>query len=73
MDGIAKRQRQLRTTSYPSSVEQVIDEVTPKFGPIVGGMNDPKTYMGDAFLITQMIGIWLPIQQTKFERQGMIS
>ena len=50
MDGIAKRQRQLRTTSYPSSVEQVIDEVTPKFGPIVGGMNDPKTYMGDAFL-----------------------
>ena len=50
MDGVAKRQRQLRTTSYPSSKNQVINEVTSKFGPIVGGMNSTKTYMGDAFL-----------------------
>lgn len=50
MNGVAKRQRRLKTTSHPSGPKQAQDEVTTRFGPIVGGMNDPKTYMGDAFL-----------------------
>ena len=43
MNGVAKRQRRLKTTSHPSGPKQAQDEVTTRFGPIVGGMNDPKT------------------------------
>ena len=37
MNGVLERQRQLRTTSYPNSRDQVIREATTKFGTIVGG------------------------------------
>ena len=50
MEGVARRQRQLKTTHHPDSPEYAQKMVTNKFGPIVGGMNDPKTYMGDGFL-----------------------
>ena len=45
-----ERQRRLVTTSHPSGPKQAQDELQIRFGPIVGGMNDPETYMGDAFL-----------------------
>ena len=50
MNDVARRQRQLSTTHHPDSPEYAQRKVTGKFGPIVGGMNDPKTYMGDGFL-----------------------
>jgi hypothetical protein len=46
---VGRRQRRLRTTNHPSSVEQSRQEVTTTFGSIVGGASDGRKYKGDAF------------------------
>jgi hypothetical protein len=46
---LRKRMRRLRTTMHPESVERAVDEVTTRFGTIVGTYSDDRTYLGDAF------------------------
>ena len=36
MNGVAKRQRRLKISSHPTSPKQAQEEVTTRFGPIVG-------------------------------------
>jgi len=44
------RQREQKYTNFPGSEEQARKEVRDSFNSIIGGSNDNKKYMGDAFI-----------------------